>query len=109
MARTKDQRLKDYRRQVAADVKSVLSTEPGRRFLWHVLTNVAGIHSDTFVPGGEDGARTSAVLQGKQRVGHELQALAQKEARAEYVTMVREAMDALNLRGVEDAENPSEG
>ena len=77
----------DARRQREEDVKAMLSTPAGRRWLWHVLDGVAGLFGGSF---SGEGALTSAYNEGRRAVGVALMTEAQRIAPARYVEMVTE-------------------
>lgn len=80
-------RQKDARRQELEDVKVVLSSRPGRRFVWRLLEQ-ARIFASVMAADG--------VIQyqaGRQDFGHELMALLEQADGEALFTMMREARE----------------
>ncbi len=72
------------------DLRAVMSTVAGRRFVWRLLNEV-GTFSSVF----SASPTVHAHAEGKRAVGVALAAEAQVEARDFYVAMVEEAVEAL--------------
>ncbi|MDP2270926.1 MAG: hypothetical protein Q8K32_09365 [Archangium sp.] len=76
--------------QLDADLRSVLSTPAGRRFVWRWLTQ-AGLQSSSFVSGDQSG---TAFNEGRRSIALALLAEAQRVAPELYTTALREQLDA---------------
>jgi hypothetical protein len=87
------ERAQRERLQRADDMRAVMGTVEGRRFVW-VLLNEAGLFSGSYT--GE--AISSAYGEGKRAVAVRLMADLQAESRDAYVQMVAERLAALPER-----------
>ena len=72
------------------DVRAVLATPEGRRFLWWLLDDLCGLHSSAF--GGDMPVLT--FLEGRRNVGVALMQHAQALAPDEYVLSLQEHVAA---------------
>ena len=80
-------RQKDARRQELEDVRAVLASRPGRRFIWRLLERCKVFGSVM---------ATDGVIQyqaGRQDFGHELMALLEESDGEALFTLMREARD----------------
>lgn len=76
------------REQEIADLRAVMSTAEGRRFIWKMLGD-AGVFSPTFIAGAPD---VSAFNEGARNVGLRLLGDITSEAPEQYLIMQKEAM-----------------
>jgi hypothetical protein len=76
--------------QLDEDLRNVLSTQHGRRFVWRML-EVCGVYSPVFT--GEP--LTMSHAEGRRSVGIDLIQEAQRVSCDTYVEMVKEAMDGV--------------
>lgn len=88
-----EQRARRERLQRADDMRAVMGTVSGRRFIWRLL-NEAGLFSSSYT--GE--AISGAYGEGKRAVAVKLMADLQAESKDAYVTMVAERLAALPER-----------
>ncbi len=88
-----EQRSKLERLQRADDMRTVMGTTEGRRFVWRLL-NEAGLFSSSYT--GE--AISGAFSEGKRAFAVRLMADLQLESRDAYVRMVAERLAALPER-----------
>lgn len=87
MSDNKDEIIKHNRRQEVDDIKNIMNTEHGRRFIWRLLThcgvfrsiwsNSAAIHYNS----------------GMQDVGHFIQAEVIDAAEGSYLQMIKESKE----------------
>lgn len=70
------------------DLGHVLQDQAGRRLVWRIINDIAGIHD---VPMGCDGH--DYFINGKRHVGQILMRECQRVASSQYVHMVQEALD----------------
>lgn len=77
------------REQEVADLRAVMSTAAGRRFIWKMLGD-SGVFSPSFVPGASD---TTAFKEGARNFGLMLLGDITNEAPGQYLIMQKEAMD----------------
>lgn len=91
----------DRRNQAEADLRSVMSTASGRRFVWRVLENGSGFLDGTFT----SDALALAFNAGKRAVGvalfQELQRIAPGEHRQMLDEHLRGAQEAAMVREAE--------
>lgn len=71
------------------DIRVVMSTPSGRRFIWRLANETCGVLSTTFT-----GDIQTYHREGRRSVGVELLAELQKLCPPEYVTMIQEAIAA---------------
>lgn len=81
---------KRLRLQRESDRHAIMATPEGRRFMWWLLDEVAGVDNGTFA--GE--ALHSAYAEGRRAVGRELRTLLQAEAPASYLLMLQDELTA---------------
>lgn len=79
----------ELQRQADEDLRSVLSTVPGRRFVWRLVDGEAGVATPSFA--GEQ-THGTAYREGKRAVGLQLVLDCQRVAPTDYVQMVSEAV-----------------
>lgn len=91
--REEEERQRRERLQRADDLRAVMGTPEGRRFVWRLL-NEAGLFSSSYT--GE--AISGAFTEGKRAFAVHLVKQLQAESRDAYVVMVREAAEALPVR-----------
>jgi hypothetical protein len=82
------QREKDKKRQAETDLKEVMSTAQGRRFVWRLIRQ-SGTFDVSFT-----GNNTTFFNEGRRSVGVELMTEAQSVAAADYVHMLTETLRA---------------
>lgn len=87
------------------DLKAVMGTKEGRRFIWRLLGQ-AGIFRPSFVAGSPD---TTAFNDGARNQGLNLMAEVMSEAPKQFLTMQQEAMDDEQRRRDEDSADPDRG
>lgn len=87
------------------DLKAVLGTPQGRRFIWRLLGQ-AGIFRPSFVAGSPD---TTAFNDGARNQGLNLMAEVMSEAPKQFLTMQQEAMADEQKRRDEDSADPDRG
>ncbi|MDT8419353.1 MAG: hypothetical protein RQ754_02890 [Desulfuromonadales bacterium] len=87
------------------DLKAVMATKEGRRFIWRLLGQ-AGIFRPSFVAGSPD---TTAFNDGARNQGLNLMAEVMSEAPKQFLTMQQEAMDDEQKRRDEDSADPDRG
>ena len=93
----------ERQRQQEEDVRAVLATETGRRFVWALLDGHAGVFGASYTGDGVSGAYG----EGRRSVGIGLMLLVQRLAPDLYVRMVQEQLEA--LRRDASAVSPEEG
>lgn len=91
--REHEERARVERLQRADDLRAVMGTPEGRRFVWRLL-NEAGLFSSSYT--GE--AISGAFTEGKRAFAVGLMKQLQAESRDAYVLMVGEATAALPVR-----------
>lgn len=93
----------DAARQRDEDLRNVMGTAAGRRFVWRLIDEHAGTFGGSF----SSDALTTAFNEGRRSVGRELMTEAQRLATSAYMDMLREHLDAqhmeLELRTEEEA------
>jgi len=82
-------REEDALAQAAADLKSVMSTEAGRRFVWGLIEDAGA-----FAPSFTGTAATTDFNEGRRSVGLGLMVAAQRDATDLYVTALQEQLAA---------------
>ncbi len=80
------------------DLRSILATQPGRRFIWRLITSVCHLFGDAF----DVNDRVEARSLGQQSVGKALMRECQRVAPKLYLLMVREQTNADLLELVAD-------
>lgn len=81
------------------DLREVMRTRAGRRFLWDTIERVCAVHSGTFA----DQHAVASYAEGRRAVGLELMQAAQMVDRGAYFLMLREYLEDLEL----ELSNPS--
>mgnify|MGYP001561964717 CR=1 FL=1 len=81
------QRERQERDQELKDLRDVLSTRQGRRFIWRTLT-LAGVFRLSFVPGEPE---ETAFNEGRRSLGLSLMADVHEIDAAQYIQMANEA------------------
>jgi len=81
------------RRQRAMDMRSVMATPSGRRFVWRYL-NEMGVFGGSYAPGD---ALATAYNEGRRSAGLRLQADLRRLCAADYVRMHAEVMAQVEL------------
>lgn len=84
------ERREEARRQLEKDIREVMAAPAGRRFVWMLINNMAGVFGGTFT--GE--ALGGAFGEGRRAVGIALMQEVQRVSPASYVEMVREQLEA---------------
>lgn len=79
----------DLALQADEDLRSVLSTPSGRRFMWSLIDGRAGVHGASFA--GEQ-THEAAYAEGKRAVGVLLLQDCRRVASSEYLHMLAEAV-----------------
>lgn len=79
--------------RVADDLRAVMATEPGRRFV-HGLLGLCDIRSDGYVPGGLEAQRHQDYSAGRRSIGIEL--LGELERHAPEMTELMSAEARIN-------------
>ena len=96
--------------RVADDLRAVMESEQGRRFV-HGLLGLCAIRSDGYVPGGPEAQRHQDYMAGRRSIGIEL--LGELERHAPDTTELMSAEARLNEIEAEltamDAEEQSDG
>ncbi len=82
------------RQQHEEDVKAVMATPSGRRFIWHLLEEVTGVFAPSFA--GE--ALLTARNEGRRWVGIHVMLEAQRLARDSYTLLMGEQLANLELQ-----------
>lgn len=77
------------------ELRSVLESQPARRFLWRLIERTSGAFNASFAEGD---ALTTAYNEGKRGVGLLLIKQLQDASPAGYLLMLQEAMDANHRR-----------
>lgn len=95
------QQQQDAERQRQEDIKSVLATPAGRRFIWALLDERSGVFGPSFA--GE-APHTTAYREGVRSVGIELVKELQRVSPGQYVLMVAEQLEELDRRSKELSE-----
>lgn len=90
---TQRERLKLARRERANDMRAVMLTAAGRRFVWRYL-NECGVFGASYQPGD---ALATAFNEGRRAAALALQKDLQRLAAPEYVRMMNEACSAVEL------------
>lgn len=98
----------DEKIQIEMEIRAILATPGGRRFIWRLLHDRIGILRGSFF-GGD--THSAAYSEGRRSVGLELLADMQATDPNGYVEMVVEAADAARAKELERQKlrNPSEG
>lgn len=73
------------REQLKSDLRSVMGTLAGRRFLWHILDDLCQLHGGSFT-----GNSTTFYNEGRRSVAIDVMKLVQQFCPETYVDMVRE-------------------
>jgi hypothetical protein len=87
------------RQQEINDLKTVLSTRAGRRYLWRLLGQ-AGVFRLSFVAGAPD---ATAFNEGARNLGRSVMAEIMDEAPNSFLAMQKEAIDDEQRRREEEA------
>lgn len=79
--------------RAADDVRAVMGTEPGRRFV-NGLLGLCDIRADGYVPGGPEAQRHQDYMAGRRSIGIELLGQIEQHAPQQTELMTAEARDA---------------
>lgn len=89
-------REKDRLRQQRADLRAVMSTPAGRRFIWRLIDEVAGVFGPSWT-----GSSETFYREGRRAVGIDLMREVQRTCPAEYVHALNEELAARASEEVE--------
>lgn len=99
-----DQRPAGRKDTVAEDLRWVLDTQQGRRFVFWLLDGVCGLHAASYSGGRED----TFYREGRRAVGIELMGTAQTYVPGLYRQMLFEALSAKELTDESDKSRKSD-
>jgi hypothetical protein len=85
-------RERDAATLAAADIRAVMSTQQGRRFVWSLIES-AGVYAPSFTGAAE----TTAFNEGRRSVGIGLMVAAQRDVPDLYVIALQEQLAAKRL------------
>lgn len=91
LAQKRIEAAEQYRAQLEADWKAVLALPAGRRLVWNITQERAGVLRASFGPTDRD----SAYREGRRSIGLEMLAEVKRLAPAEFREMVEEGMAAI--------------
>jgi len=92
------------RRQAADDIRNIMASAPGRRFVWRLIDGAG-----TFRAAFAGDAWTTAYNEGRRAVGIALMLEAQRVASAEYVLMLTEQAQAAHVAGLLRSQGQTDG